>query len=145
MTTYLKSKLDRIPLEIFNQGKLELVDELFAPEYVERTPQPGMAPTRESVKQFVTSLRTAFPDIRYTIEDSIECGDRFVHRVTAKGTMTGEFAGMPPTGKHATWTEIHILRVANEHVVEHWGLTQELGMLVQLGVIPAPGRTPVTV
>jgi predicted ester cyclase len=145
MTTFLKSKLDRIPLEIFNQGKLELVDELYAPEYVERTPQPGMAPTREGLKQFVTSLRTAFPDIRYTIEDSIECGDRFVHRVTAKGTMTGEFAGMPPTGKHATWTEIHIVRVVNEHVVEHWGLTQDLGMLVQLGVIPAPGRTPVTV
>jgi predicted ester cyclase len=145
MTTFLKSKLDRIPLEIFNKGKLELVDELYAPEYVERTPQPGMAPTREGLKQFVTSLRTAFPDIRYTIEDSIECGDRFVHRVTANGTMTGEFAGMPPTGKQATWTEIHIVRVANEHVVEHWGLTQELGMLVQLGVIPAPGRTPVTV
>jgi predicted ester cyclase len=144
MTTFLKN-LDRIPLEIINQGKLELIDELYAPEYVDRTPQPGLAPTREGFKQFVTSLRTAFPDIRYTIEDSIACGDRFVHRVTAKGTMTGEFAGMAPTGKHATWTEIHIVRVVNEHVVEHWGLTQELGMLVQLGVIPAPGRTPVAV
>ena len=144
MTTFLKN-LDRIPLEIINQGKLELIDELYAPEFIDRTPQPGLAPTREGFKQFVTSLRTAFPDIRYTIEDSIECGDRFVHRVTAKGTMTGEFAGMAPTGRHATWTEIHIVRVVNEHVVEHWGLTQELGMLVQLGVIPAPGRTPVTV
>jgi predicted ester cyclase len=144
MTTFLKN-LDRIPLEIINQGKLELIDELYAPEYVDRTPQPGLAPTREGFKQFVTSLRTAFPDIRYTIEDSIECGNKFVHRVTAKGTMTGEFAGMAPTGKHATWTEIHIVRVVNEHVVEHWGLTQELGMLVQLGVIPAPGRTPVAV
>jgi predicted ester cyclase len=144
MTTFLKN-LDRIPLEIINQGKLELIDELYAPEYIDRTPQPGLAPTRDGFKQFVTSLRTAFPDIRYTIEDSIECGDRFVHRVTAKGTMTGEFAGMPPTGKHATWTEIHIVRVVNEHIVEHWGLTQELAMLVQLDVIPAPGRTPVTV
>jgi predicted ester cyclase len=144
MTTFLKN-LDRIPLEIINQGKLELIDELYAPEYVDRTPQPGLAPTREGFKQFVTSLRTAFPDIRYTIEDSIECGNKFVHRVTAKGTMTGEFAGMAPTGKHATWTEIHIVRVVNEHVVEHWGLTQELGMMVQLGVIQAPGRTPVTV
>jgi predicted ester cyclase len=144
MTTFLKN-LDRIPLEIINQGKLELIDELYAPEFVDRTPQPGMASTREGFKQFVTALRTAFPDVRYAINDSIECGDKLVHRVTAKGTMTGEFAGMPPTGKHATWTEIHIVRVANEHIVEHWGLTQELGMLVQLGVIPAPGRTPVTV
>jgi predicted ester cyclase len=144
MTTFLKN-LDRIPLEIINQGKLELINELYAPEFVDRSPQPGMATTREGFKQFVTALRTAFPDLRYTINDSIECGDKLVHRVTAKGTMTGEFAGMPPTGKHATWTEIHIVRVANEHIVEHWGLTQELGMLVQLGVIPAPGRTPVTV
>ena len=59
--------------------------------------------------------------------------------------MTGAFAGMPATGKHATWTEIHILRVANEHVIEHWGLVQELGMMVQLGVIPAPGRVAVPV
>jgi predicted ester cyclase len=145
MTTYLKTKLDRIPLEIYNQGKLELIDDLYSPEYIERSPQPGMAPTREGFKLFVTSLRTAFPDLRYTIDDSIECGDKFVQRVTANGTMTGDFAGMPATGKHATWTEIHIVRLADEHVVEHWGLIQELGMMVQLGVIPAPGRTPVAV
>jgi predicted ester cyclase len=145
MTTLLKTKLDRIPLEVYNQGRLQLIDELYAPEFIERIPQPGMAPTREGFKQFVTSLRTAFPDLRYTIDDTIEVGDKFVTRLTASGTMRADFAGMPATGKHATWTEIHIMRVTNEHVVEHWGLIQELGMLVQLGVIQAPGRTPVTV
>lgn len=144
MTTNLKTTLDRIPLEILNQGKLQLIDELYAPEYVERSPQPGIAPTREGFKQFVTSLRTAFPDLHYTIDDSIEAGDRFVTRLTASGTMRGEFAGMPATGRRATWTEIHIMRIADEHVVEHWGLIQELAMLVQLGVIPTPGRTLVT-
>lgn len=144
MTTDLKSKFERIPLEILNQGRVQLIDELFAPEYIERSTQAGVAPTREGYKQFVTSLRTAFPDLRYTIDDSIETSDKFVIRVTASGTMRGAFAGMQATGKHATWTEIHILRVANEHVVEHWGLVQELGMLVQLGIIPAPGRTLVT-
>ncbi len=145
MTMLLKTQLDRIPLEIYNQGRMQLIDELYAPDYIEHMPQPGMAPTREGFKQFVTSLRTAFPDLRYTIEDTIEVGDKFVTRLTASGTMRGDFAGMPATGKHATWTEIHIARVANGHVVEHWGLIQELGMLVQLGVIPAPGRTPVAV
>ncbi len=144
MTTNLKTKLDRIPLEILNLGKLELIDELYAPDYRDRSAQPGMATTREGYKQFVTSLRTAFPDLHYTIDDSIESGDKFVTRLTASGTMRGEFAGMPATNKHATWTEIHIVRVTNEHIVEHWGLIQELGMLVQLGVIPAPGRTLVT-
>jgi len=145
MTTILKTKLDRIPLEIYNQGKLELIDELYAPEYIERLPLTGMAPTREGFKQFVTSLRTAFPDLHCTIDDSIEAGDKFVTRLTASGTMRGDFAGMPATGKHAIWTEIHIMRVTNEHVVEQWSLVQELGMLVQLGVIQAPGRTPVAV
>ena len=144
MTTNLKVKLDRIPLEIFNQGKLQLIDELYAPDYRDRSVQPGMAPTREGFKQFVTSLRTAFPDLHYTIDDSIESGDKFVTRLTASGTMRGEFAGMPATNKHATWTEFHIVRVNNDLVVEHWGLIQELGMMVQLGVIPAPGRTLVT-
>ena len=144
MTTNLKVKLDRIPLEIFNQGKLQLIDELYAPDYRDRSVQPGMAPTREGFKQFVTSLRTAFPDLHYTIDDSIESGDKFVTRLTASGTMRGEFAGMPATNKHATWTEFHIVRVNNDLVVEHWGLVQELGMMVQLGVIPAPGRTLVT-
>jgi predicted ester cyclase len=145
VTTDLKTKLERIPLEILNQGKQQLIDELFAPEYVDRTPQPGVAPTREGFKQWVTALRMAFPDVHYTIEDTIEGGDKWVGRLTASGTMTGDFAGMPATGKHATWTEIHILRVANERVMEHWGLVQELGMMVQLGVIPAPGRVAVAV
>jgi len=143
MTMYLKTKLERIPLEIFNQGDQQLIDELFAPEYVDRTPQPGVSPTREGFRQWVTALRMAFPDIHYTVEDTIDSGDKWVGRLTASGTMTGDFAGMPATGKHATWTEIHILRVADERVMEHWGLVQELGMMVQLGVIPAPGRVPV--
>ena len=145
MTTLLKTRFERIPLEILNQGKVQLIDELFAPEYFDRTPQPGVAPTREGFRQWVTDLRAAFPDIRYTVEDTIESGDKWVGRLTASGTMTGAFAGMPATGKHATWSEIHILHVAGDRVVEHWGVYQELGMLVQLGVIPAPGRTPVAV
>ena len=141
----LKTTFERIPLEIINQGQFRLVDELFASAYVERTPQPGFAPTREGFKQWVTAFRTAFPDIHYTVDDAIEAGDKLVLRITAGGTMRGDFAGMPATNKHATWTEIHIMRVANQQVLEHWGLVQELGMLVQLGVIPAPGRVAVAV
>jgi len=140
-----KTTFERIPLEIIGRGQLQLVDELFAPDFVERTPQPGTAPTREGFKQWVKAFRSAFPDITYTVEDSIVAGDKVVLRLMASGTMRGEFAGMPATNKHATWTEIHIVRVANEHVLEHWGLVQELTMMVQLGVIPAPGRVAVAV
>jgi predicted ester cyclase len=145
MTTDNKKMVDRIPLEVINKGDFGLIDEIFATDFVERYPQPGVPPTREGYKQFVKAFKTAFPDLHYTIDDAIESGDKTVHRVTASGTMKGDFMGMPATGKRATWTEIHIGRVANGRLVEHWGLVDQLNMLVQLGVVPAPGRTPVTV
>jgi predicted ester cyclase len=140
----LKTKVQRT-IEIFNDGNVGLIDELYAVDYVNRTTPPGIAPTREGFKQWAFALRTAFPDIHYTIDDSIEAGDKFVSRLTATGTMRGDFAGMPATGKFAKWTEIHIVRVANEHIVEHWGIVDQLGMMVQLGIVPAPGRVPAAV
>jgi steroid delta-isomerase-like uncharacterized protein len=135
----LKSQVQRT-IELFNVGNVGLIDELYAPDFINRTTPPGVAPTREGFKQFALGMRTAFPDIHYTVDDLIEAGDKFVTRLTASGTMRGDFAGMPATGKFATWTEIHIVRVANEHVVEHWGLVDMFGMLVQLGVVAAPGQ-----
>ena len=145
MTTETKKLIERIPLEVLNNGNFGLIDQIYSTDYVEHTPAPGVAPTREGFKQFVIALKKAFPDLRYTIEDSIESGDRIVHRLTASGTMKGDFMGMPATGKRATWTEIHIGRVVNGRLTEHWGLVDQLGMLVQLGVVPAPGRVPVAV
>jgi predicted ester cyclase len=145
MGTDLKTKFERIPLEILNQGNFGLIDELYAPDFVEHYAQPGVPPTREGFKQVAMALRSAFPDLRYTVEDAIEAGDKIVHRLAASGTMKGDFLGIPATGTRATWTEIHIGRVANERLVEHWGLVDQLGMMVQLGVIPAPGQVPVAV
>jgi predicted ester cyclase len=144
MTTNTRT-VERIPLEVLNNGNFGLLDELVATDFVEHSPQPGVPPTREGFKQTVIALKTAFPDLQYTIDDSIESGDRIVHRLTGSGTMKGDFMGMPATGKRATWTEIHIGRVADGCLTEHWGLVDQLAMLVQLGVVPAPGRVPVTV
>ena len=144
MGTDMKIQLERIPLEVYNQGNFGLIDELVSPDYVEHYVQPGVPPTREGFKQVAMALKDAFPDLRYTVEDTIESGDKIVLRSSASGTMTGEFGGMPATGKRATWTEIHIGRVANGRLVEHWGLVDELGMLVQLGIVPTPGQVPVS-
>jgi len=65
-------------------------------------------------------------------------GDRAAARLTAQGTQQGAFNGVPATGKRATWSEMHIGRVANQQVAEHWGTIDNLGMLQQLGVIPPP-------
>jgi predicted ester cyclase len=144
MTTATQKMIERIPLEVINNNKFELIDELYATNYVEHTPQPGVPPTREGFKQTAIALKEAFPDLHYTIDDVVEGGDRIVHRLTASGTMKCEFAGMPPTGKYATWTEIHIGRVVNGRLTEHWGVIDQLSMLIQLGVIESPVRVPVT-
>jgi predicted ester cyclase len=145
MTTETQKMIERIPLEVINNNKFDLIDEIYAPNYVEHTPQPGVPPTREGFKQTAMALKKAFPDLRYTIEDTIDSGDKIVHRLTATGTMKADFAGMPATGKNATWTEVHIGRVVNGRVTEHWGVIDQLSMLVQLGVIQSPARVPVAV
>jgi predicted ester cyclase len=145
MTTETKKLIERIPLEVFNDDNFGLINELVSTDFVEHAGLPGVAPTREGFKQAAIALKTAFPDLRYTVEDSIESDDKIVHRLTARGTMTGDFMGMPATGKPAIWTEIHIGRVADGRLTEHWGLVDQLGMLVQLGVIQSPARVPVAV
>jgi predicted ester cyclase len=145
MTTDIKRTADRIVLEVLNEGKFALLDELIAPDYVDHFPQPGVPPTRDGLKQTVMALKTAFPDLRYTIDDAITCGDQVVHRLTGTGTMKGDLNGMPATGKRASWTEIHIGKGVNGRLTEHWALVDQLGMLVQLGIVPAPARTPVAV
>jgi predicted ester cyclase len=145
MATNMKTQLERIPLEVFNQGNFGLIDELIAPDFVEHYAQPGVPPTREGFMQVAIALRSAFPDLHYTVEDAIEAGDKIVHRLAASGTMKGDFLGIPATGTRATWTEIHIGRIADGRLVEHWGLVDQLGMFVQLGIVPAPGQVPVAV
>jgi predicted ester cyclase len=145
MAPDIQQTAERIPLEVLNTGNFELLDELLAPDFVDHLAQPGVPPTRDGLRQTLSALRTAFPDIHYTIEDAIACGDQVVHRLSVTGTMTGEFMGMPATGKPAAWTEIHIGRGVNGRLTEHWGLVDQLGMLVQLGIVEAPTRVPVSV
>lgn len=129
----------RIPLEIFNEGRIELIDELFAEDFVEHiaTP-PGVPPTRDGLHMFVGALRSAFPDLNYEIVAQFQDGDKQIGHVRVSGTMTGDFLGMPASGKSATWEEIHIARMSAGQVSEHWGVLDRLGMLQQLGFVPPP-------
>jgi steroid delta-isomerase-like uncharacterized protein len=86
--------------EIFAGGNLELVDELFAPNFVLHDPSvPQEVRGIEAMKQYITMYRTAYPDTHFTIEDQIAEGDRVVTRWTGQGTHQGELMGIPPTGK----------------------------------------------
>ena len=135
-----KASAGRFLEEVINRGNVAVIDELSSPNFVDHQAPPGMPPTNEGFKAYITMFRGAFPDLHYTIEDSIAEGDRVVQRSTAHGTMTGDFMGMPASGKSATWSEIHITRFENGKAVEHWGITDQLGMLAQLGFAQAPGQ-----
>jgi steroid delta-isomerase-like uncharacterized protein len=125
--------------EVFNAGKLELINELFASNFVDHDPSNPL-PGLEGVRQLVSMYRGAFPDLHLTIEDEITEGDKIVTRFTGRGTHKGLLMGIPPTGKRVTITAIDILRFENGKIVEHWGNQDLLGMMQQLGVIPAPGQ-----
>ena len=127
--------------EIFNKGDLDLADKLVAPNAVNHDPQmpPGAPGGPQGLKFVVTMLRSAFPDDHHTIEDLVAEGDKVVVRLTHSGTHQGTFLGLPPTGKHVSNTSIHIFRFADGQLVEHWANRDDLGLMQQLGVIPAPG------
>lgn len=125
-------------LDAFNEGRLEIVDEVMADDMQDHSLQPGFPPNREGVKALITAVRAAFPDIKNTLVRQVAEGDLIVQEIRTTGTMTGDFMGMPATGKSATWETIHIVRMQDGKLAEHWSVADNLGMLQQLGLAPAP-------
>lgn len=125
--------------EVYNQGNLELVDELVSSDFVAHVASEDIHGPA-GMKQFVTSLREAFPDLHIAIDDQVAEGDRVVTRWTARGTHAGPFQGVPPTGRQGIMTGIDIDRVIDGKAVECWTTADYLGLMQQLGVVPAPGQ-----
>ncbi len=126
--------------EIYTHGDLERADELVHPNFVDHEPSHAEEPTGpESVKQTVRRLRSMFRDLRFEVEDEIAEGDKVVQRVTMSGRQTGALMGREPTGKPFAVRHVYIWRIADDKIVEHWGSRDDLGMLMQLGLLPAPG------
>jgi steroid delta-isomerase-like uncharacterized protein len=133
-----KTTLRRFYNEVMSAGNLDAVDELVAADAIEHEAFPGVeGQGAELVKRLVTTFRTAFPDLRVNVEDMLAEGDKVVARVTLTGTHHGELLGMPPTGRTMSVAAIDIVRMQNGKMVEHWGSTDNLGMMQQLGAIPA--------
>jgi predicted ester cyclase len=134
----------RIPVEVFEQGRLDVIDEICAPNIIEHmTPPPGIPQGRDGIKAIATALRKGFPDIKYKIDHQIGEGDIVASYVTVSGTHKGEIFGTAATGKYATWAEAHFVKVVNGKLTEHWGVSDQLGMLRQLGLAPASQPVPV--
>jgi steroid delta-isomerase-like uncharacterized protein len=133
-----KAVVRRFVDEVLNKGNFRVMDEVVAPEFVNHTTRAGFPPTRESTKEQLAMYRSAFPDMRTTVEDMVVEGDRVVSRWTAQGTHQGELMGVPPTGKRVTVSGVDITRVASGKIVEHWEYWDQLELLQQIGAVPAP-------
>jgi predicted ester cyclase len=134
-----KAALRRFYEEVFNQKNLAGVDAFIGPNPIDHGLPPGLSGL-EGTKQFIGMYLAAFPDLHVTVEDLIAEGDKVTSRLTYRGTHQGELLGIPPTGKPVTVTGIEINRFAGGKSVEHWLEYDALGMMQQLGVIPAPGQ-----
>ncbi len=131
-----KAVVLRVFDEIFNQGDVSVVEEIFSADYVDHSAPPGFPPGLGSLKQSVMLFRRAFPDLHIQIEDLIAEGDKVVARLTYQGTHLGDFMGIPPSGKKLSESGIAIDALKDGKIVEHWVVRDDLGLLQQLGVIP---------
>jgi steroid delta-isomerase-like uncharacterized protein len=125
-----------------NRGDLDTAMALIAPDAVDHAPVPGQAPGVEGWRAKWEMMGTAFPDVHFAIEESIEVGDTVATRYSMRGTHTGDFMGMPPTGRTFEALTLDMIHVRDGKVVEHWGLIDQMAMMAQLGLLPAPDPTP---
>ena len=119
-----------------NEKNLAFIEEVMAPNFLSHALPPGMPPTRESHKQALNMLFTAFPDYHVTIEDIITNADKAAARLTVRGTHQGDFFGIPPTGKQVAWAAVDIFRIDEGKLVEYWLIADNLSLLQQLRAQP---------
>ena len=129
----------RVFVELWGEGKLELADELYVPDYVDhvgRGPEASRVIGPEGIKQAVTLFRNAFPDLHYSVEAQLAEGELVLSRFSASGTQTGEFLGKAPTGRQVSYTGMDLNRIVDGRIVESWVSYDALGLLQQLGLVP---------
>ena len=123
--------------EVGNKGNLNVVEEIFDTDYVSHSPTGDNITGPQEYKQFISDLRTAFPDLRFIVNDRFTIEDKVVVRWTVHGTHKGEFMGIPPSSKEVKVTGIVIHRFADDKIQETWEEYDSLGLMQQIGAIPS--------
>jgi steroid delta-isomerase-like uncharacterized protein len=135
-----KALIQRFVEEAFNKGNVDVANEVYSPTLVSHEPTGPEERSPEYVKNFVNMYLIAFPDGRTTMEDLVAEGDKVAYRWTYRGTHQGELMGIPTTGREVTITGITIDRISGAKIEEEWNNFDQLGMLQQLSLVPAPGE-----
>jgi predicted ester cyclase len=135
------ARFRRLIDEGFSGGDLGVVDELVAPDCIEH--QRGNRPGVDGAKEVIRTLHRWMSDFTLTIEDVAVAGDLVWSRNRARGVNTGSVMENPPTGKPVEIDVIDIVRFEDGKVVEHWGIADQMGLMLQLGLIPSRERATV--
>ena len=132
-----KAIVRRFIEEVFVGGRHETVDELLADDFVAHTWPSATGDPKADLKSAIDRAAAGLSNAEFTIDDLIAEDDRVAARLTTSATHTGPFMGMPPTGKGYSIEEIHWFRLRDGKVVEHWHQFDQMGMMKQLGAMPA--------
>jgi steroid delta-isomerase-like uncharacterized protein len=124
--------------EVLTGGNVGALDRLAAEDYIEHDPFPGQGNGRADLKARVGYLLSAFSPLRFTIEDVIAEGDKVVVRWMNAGTHSGNFMGIPATGKKFAVAGIDIHVVRDGRLAEHWHVVDQFAQMQQLGLLPQP-------
>src|SRR5919197_4806861 len=130
-----KRTTKRLLDELFERGNMDAAEELVHPDFVNHEAPPGSPQGPEGLRETITWLRGLWGPMRFEVEDEIAEGDRVVARVLMHGRHVGEFLGKEPTGKEFATKQIHIWRLADGKVIEHWSVRDDLGQALQLGLL----------
>jgi steroid delta-isomerase-like uncharacterized protein len=127
--------------EMLGEGNLDKLDELVTDDVVDHQQGlPGQPEGKEGVVFFVNTLRSAFSDIKATVGPSLESGDMAVARVTVTGRHTGEWMGVPASDRSFEIESIDFIRIEDGKCAEHWGVTDNMTLMVQIGALPEPAQ-----
>lgn len=129
--------LSRFYEEVFNAHNSAFIDEALTEDFVEHEDIGDLPRTRDGAKAWFAGFTSSFPDLSATVESMSADGDRVWARLTIRGTHGGEFMGVPPTGKAFAITAIDELRFEGGRIAEHWGVSDALGLMQQLGLVPS--------
>jgi steroid delta-isomerase-like uncharacterized protein len=122
--------------EVWNQGKLDVLDEIIAPEYINHSPGIGNPlPGPVGLKPIVKAIRAAFPDLRYDIENMVISDNQVAVHTRMNGTHRGDFFGITPTNKAIKVNQMQIEKIHNNQIIEHWRVTDDYTLLKQLGQV----------
>jgi predicted ester cyclase len=133
-----KAIVRRLFDRLWQNQDLSIIDEYIAADYVDHNALPGLPPGRDGFKAVSNMLASAFTDPEVTIEDQIAEGDVVVSRWSSTSTNSGEFMGVPATGKQVSIKGIDIARIKGGQVVESWSQADMMGLMQQLGAVPGP-------